>query len=99
VSGPTTFPLEAIPADVRAAGPEACKLYETALGFEQLLVRQLATQLVSSTQDGEGEDGDGGGTSSLYRQMLPDALADGISAGGGTGLARELYRTLSEERR
>lgn len=97
MSGPTTFPLEAIPADVRAAGPEARKLYETALGFEQLLVRQLAAELARSAQDGEDEDG--GGTSSLYREMLPDALADGISAGGGTGLAGELYRRLSEERR
>ena len=60
-------------------------------GFEQLLVRQLAQSLVSSF---DGQDEDGGGTKSLYSEMLPDALSDAIDQAGGLGLAASLAPAL-----
>ena len=62
-----------------------------ARGFEQLLVRQLAQTLVSSSS---GEDEDGGGAKSLYSEMLPDALTDAIDQAGGLGLAASLAPNL-----
>ena len=78
-----------LPADVRAAGPQARELYTAALGFERMLARELGRSLASAF---EGEEGSAGGE--MYRQMLPDALADGLAAGGGLGLAPALYHSL-----
>jgi peptidoglycan hydrolase FlgJ len=84
-----------LPADVRDAGPKARAVYDAALSFEQTLVRQLTQGLTSALQGGDGDDDSGDATSTMYGDMLPDALAQGITAGGGLGLADDLYRTLS----
>jgi Rod binding domain-containing protein len=34
--------------------------------------------------------------SSMYMQMLPDQLADAVTAGGGLGLARGFYQSMKE---
>ena len=88
-----TLPVDSalLPADVRAEGAKARELYTAALGFERMLARELGRSLASAF---EGEEGAGGGE--MYRQMLPDALADGLAAGGGLGLAPALYRSLRE---
>lgn len=72
-----------LPADIRSAPPARRNAYEAGLGFERLLVGQLATSLAGSAQDAFGGD-------SPYASMLPDALADGVMDGGGLGLARQL---------
>ena len=79
-----------LPADVRQAGPEAEKLYAAALQFEGMLVQQISTQMFAAAQS----DQEGG--SGPYGAMLPQALADGITAGGGLGLAPELYRSFRQ---
>jgi Rod binding domain-containing protein len=83
-----------LPADVRDAGPKARALYDAALSFEQTLVRQLTQGLTSALQGGSDDDS-GDATSSMYTEMLPDALAQGITNGGGLGLADDLYGTMS----
>ncbi len=90
-----------IPSDVRAAGPKAQQLYETALNFEQLLLQQL-TQALQSTTDAAGGDDDSSdgadgtdSTTSMFGQMLPDAFAQGLGAAGGIGIARQLYDSLA----
>ena len=90
-----TTPIDSasFPPEVRAAGAAGERLYEAALGFESVLLSQLASGLTDSL--GGGEDGGDAGTS-LVGQLLPDALAQSVSAGGGTGLALELYRSLQE---
>jgi Rod binding domain-containing protein len=80
----------ALPADIRSGSPEKRRSYEAALGFERMLVAQLAKQLTATTKPGE-DDGSSAATST-YRSMLPDALADGITSAGGLGLARQLVR-------
>ena len=76
-----------LPADVRDAGPETRQAYQAALGFERMLVAQLAKQLT----DTAGGDQETSAATSAYRDLLPDALADGVTAAGGLGLARQLF--------
>jgi hypothetical protein len=81
----------ALPADVRADGAHGRQLYSAALGFEQTLVRTLASQL-AETATTEDEDGEGGDAAAgLIRDQIPDALADSISSSGGLGRAPERY--------
>jgi Rod binding domain-containing protein len=95
VTEPINIPIDSslLPASVRQAGPQAQQLYTTALQFEQLLVEQLSQQL-QQTDGSDGSDGSDG-TTALYQQMLPGAMAQGITDSGGIGLANELYRSLA----
>ena len=67
-----------LPADVRADGAEGRKLYASALGFEQMLVRTLAQQLTATATSEDDENGDA--AADLIREQIPDALADGVGA-------------------
>jgi Rod binding domain-containing protein len=85
-----------LPPDVRKAGPAAERLYSGALAFEQQLTQQLTQSLADSADSlggGDGEDS-GDATTSMYKQMLPDAMSQGITAAGGLGLARVIYDQL-----
>jgi Rod binding domain-containing protein len=98
---PVSIDVSALPADVRNAGPDAQKLYATALAFEKVLVEQLTKQLDPSSNDDssdESSDEDSGsdGTTAMYGQMLPGALAQGISDAGGVGLADQLFQSLNQ---
>jgi hypothetical protein len=79
----------AIPADVRAEGPKAVRSYESALGFERLLLSKLLTEALPEENEGEGE-GEG---SEPRAVSMPETLADAISSAGGTGIAADLYRS------
>jgi Rod binding domain-containing protein len=82
-----------LPADVRNGSPERRQAYQAGLGFERMLVAQLAKSLADTT--GAGDDAASAATKT-YTDMLPDALADGILAGGGLGLARNLVGPIEE---
>jgi Rod binding domain-containing protein len=101
-------PETALPADVRNGSDKDKQTYQAALGFERQLLTQLTQAMVSTTQDDQDSSDDSGDDSSAgfgssdavtqaYNQMLPDQLADGLMAGGGTGLAENLYRALRQE--
>ena len=101
-------PDTALPADVRNGTTQDKQAYTAALGFERQLLTQLTQAMVSTTQDDSdsssdsSDDTDAGFGSSdsvtqAYNQMLPDQLADGLMASGGTGLAENLYRALRQE--
>ena len=96
----TPIDAAALPAEVRKAGPEAQKLYASALSFESVLTQQLAQALTSSI-DSSSDDEDGGSSSDagadVYKQMLPDAFAKGVTSGGGLGLAQQLYDALRSQ--
>lgn len=79
----------ALPADVRNAGKQARDQYQVALAFERQLTAQLAKQL-TSTAGGALEEGP-------YAQLLPDALADAVTAAGGLGLARQMVDLTTDE--
>jgi Rod binding domain-containing protein len=78
-----------LPADIRAGGAKARELYTAALGFERMLTQELGKSLATAFEGDEESGGEG-----MYAQMLPDALADGLAAGGGLGLAPALYHSL-----
>jgi hypothetical protein len=75
----------ALPADVRAAGPQAQKDYKSALGFEQMLVGQLVKEMTPK----EGPMGEG-----PYASTMQDTLTTALMGGQGLGLARQLYKEM-----
>jgi Rod binding domain-containing protein len=86
-----------LPPDVRKAGPAAERLYAGALAFEQQLTQQLAQSLADSAEAmGGGDDDSGDATTSMYKQMLPDAMSQGVTSAGGLGLARVIYDQLRQ---
>lgn len=104
-----TMPIDtsSLPADVRAGGAEAKKLYQSALDFEKLLTTQLTQSLADALGGGDGTSagdddslsggsGDSGALGQL-RSQLPGQLADAVQAGGGLGLAHDLYRSLAAQ--
>ncbi len=104
---PTISPSQ-MPPDVRASGADGQRAYTAALAFESQLVQQMAQALASTAQDpsssDDGSSGDGSADdimsssgdagTSMYQQMLPDALTQGVTAAGGTGLAEELWKAM-----
>jgi len=84
----------ALPAAIRNGSPKDRQNYEAALGFERMLVQQLAKSLTDTTKSSDGDDESSAATAT-YRSMLPDALADGITSAGGLGLAQQLTKDLT----
>jgi hypothetical protein len=78
-------PVASAPSGAAAAGPSASKPDDVSRGFEQLLVQQLATELLKTAGD----------TGSEYASLLPSALADAVEDGGGLGLDLDLKGTGS----
>jgi len=79
-----------LPADVRRAPVAEQRAYRAALSFERVLLGQLTEVLSKSALPEDGE----GAAPQVYRDLLPEALADGMIAGGGLGLARQLSRSI-----
>jgi Rod binding domain-containing protein len=102
VSDITPIDAAALPADVRNGTPARKATYEGAMQFEQMLVQQLTSQLTSDAQSTSGgddgsDDGsstDTTGLSGPYASMLPQAMAQGIEAGGGLGLAEQITNAI-----
>jgi hypothetical protein len=87
------------PAWVREGSPELQREYALGVEFERMLVQQLTSSLTASgeplgEEGGGGEGSSGDAASSVLSSMVPNALADGVVAGGGLGLAAELTRQL-----
>jgi Rod binding domain-containing protein len=89
------------PASVRNGNQAAKNAYKVGLAFEQVLVTQLAQQLAATA--GNSSDSSSGGSSdsssglmgsdpasSMYSQMLPQALTSSVMSAGGLGLAAQL---------
>jgi Rod binding domain-containing protein len=67
-----------------------------------MLLGELTKAMADTAKPaGAGDDADSSGqpedaASSMYMQMLPDQLADAVTAGGGLGLAQSFYQTIKE---
>jgi hypothetical protein len=88
----------AAPAWVRDGSPELQHEYALGLEFEQLLSQQMASAMTAGAglgEEAEGEEGagamPGGG---VFSTMLSGALSQGVSDGGGLGVAAELARDM-----
>lgn len=90
-----------IPADVRNGSAEDKKAYRAALGFERSLIQQLTKTMSDTTKtDDSSEDSEDSGETAatqMYKDMLPDRLADSLISSGGIGLAEDLYRAVRQE--
>jgi hypothetical protein len=73
-----------LPADVRAAGPDAAKDYRAAAGFEQLLASQLVKAMTDNSPLGEGP----------FAVQMQDTLSTALVSGRGLGLAQQLYKEM-----
>jgi Rod binding domain-containing protein len=98
------------PASVRNGDQKAKNAYATGVAFENVLVSELAQQMAATVPGLDGsDDGLGGTTDSTggstggvggsgglgaYASLLPQTLANSISAGGGTGIAMEIAKSI-----
>lgn len=76
-----------------AAANEISGRREAAEQFEEIFLRKMLSSLMNSAKFG-GDAGLAG--SEMYDSMVVEALADGISNGGGLGIADLLEDQLSE---
>ena len=87
-----------LPADIRNGTQKTKQAYTAALGFERMLVEQLAQAMNSTAQpQTDGSDDGSDAATTTYKDMLPGALTDGIMAGGGLGLAGQLLPELQQK--
>jgi len=96
-----------VPAAVRDGSPKAKQAYETARGFEEVLMNQLSQQIVKSSglegegsgsasgeeEAGSGESSSGGGAGTLS-SFLPQILTEALMRGGTLGVANQLTRAI-----
>lgn len=86
-----SVPSTALPPEVREGSDQDKKNYRAALGFEQVMLTELLREVDGlSTPEG---------TPAAYGGLVPQTLADALVAGGGIGLARDLYASISHARR
>ena len=83
-----SVPSAALPPEVRDGSAEDKKTYRAALGFEQVMLTELLRE-VDGLATPEG-------TPAAYGGLVQQTLADALVAGGGIGLARDLYTSLRE---
>jgi Rod binding domain-containing protein len=88
-----------LPAEIRNGSASDKKSYQAALGFERMLLGELTKAMSETAKPVDGGDGDESSqpqdaASSMYMQMLPDQLADAVTANGGLGLAQNLYDSV-----
>ena len=90
----------ALPAEIRNGSAKDKKTYQAALGFERMLLGELTKAMADTAKPVDGSGGDSGqpedAASSMYMQMLPDQLADAVTASGGLGLAQSFYQSIKE---
>jgi Rod binding domain-containing protein len=89
LSGLPTVPETAMPAAVREGSAQDKQDYSAALGFEQVLLKQVVSAIVP--KDSELSD-------SPYASAVQDAFAQGLTAAGGIGLGAQLFETMQRTR-
>ena len=89
VAGLPAVADSALPPEVRAGTSEDKRAYKAALGFERVLVDQL---LKSAKLGGTLAEGP-------YAGVVRDGLTEALAAGGGLGLAGQLYAAMRPQER
>jgi Rod binding domain-containing protein len=90
-----------LPAEVRNGSKQDKKAYQAALGFERMLLGELTKAMAETAKPIDGGDDDSSSqskdaASAIYMEMLPDQLADAMTANGGLGLAKSFYDSVKE---
>jgi Rod binding domain-containing protein len=84
-----------LPAEIRTGSKQDKQSYQAALGFERMLLGELTKAMADTAKPADDEQS-GDAASSMYMQMLPDQLADAVTANGGLGLAQGFYDSVRE---
>jgi Rod binding domain-containing protein len=84
-----------LPAEIREGSKQDKQSYQAALGFERMLLGEL-TKVMADTAGPAEDDQSGDAASTMYMQMLPDQLADAVTANGGLGIAQGFYDSIKE---
>jgi Rod binding domain-containing protein len=79
-----------LPASVRSGSASDKQHYKAALGFEQMLAQQLVQSMAGDDQDSPLAQGP-------YAATMQNALSDSLTAGGGLGLAQQLYKEMGSK--
>jgi hypothetical protein len=87
INGLPQVPSGALPASVRAGSEADKQAYRAALGFEQIMLGQLVSDMLPKGTLTEGP----------YAAPIQEALTAGLVANGGIGLAAQLYPTLRKD--
>ena len=82
-----------LPAEVRDGSATDKKSYQAALGFERMLLGELTKAMADTAKPSE-DDQSGDAATTTYMQMLPDQLADAVTANGGLGLAKSIFDSV-----
>jgi Rod binding domain-containing protein len=85
VDGLPSIPDTALPASVRTGSAEDKQRYQSALGFEQVMLGQLVEAIVPK---------DSSMADSPYAGAVKDSFAQGLVQSGGIGLAKQLFETM-----
>jgi hypothetical protein len=85
LSGLPSISETALPAAVRSGTAQDKQDYQSALGFEQVMLGQLVEALVP-----EGSEL----ADSPYAGTVKDSFAQGLVNSGGIGLAQQLFATM-----
>ncbi len=79
-----SVPDAALPADVRAGSAQDRNAFKAALGFERILMSEVVKDMTKA----------GGLDDSPYASAIQDGMSDALTAGGGLGLAEQLYHQM-----
>ena len=82
-----------LPAEIRNGTPADKKTYEAGLGFERMLLGELTKAMADTAKPSEDDQSCDAATTT-YMQMLPDQLADAVTANGGLGLAKSIFDSV-----
>jgi hypothetical protein len=75
---------EAIPAAVRAGGPDAVAGFRAALSFEKVMLDKLLAEALPEEDEGAPR-----------AASLAETISSALVAGGGAGIATDLYGSPS----
>jgi Rod binding domain-containing protein len=94
-----------VPQPVREEGADAVRGFRAALQFESMLLKQMLAEALPESPTGSGgtgsgeEEGFGGGEGGSFTATptpvsLPETVAEAIAAGGGLGVAQQMYTSF-----
>jgi hypothetical protein len=83
--GLPSIPDTALPPAVRTGSAQDKRSYQSALGFEQVMLGQLVEAIVPE---------DSALADSPYAGAVKDSFAQGLVDAGGIGLAQQLFETM-----
>ena len=87
--------LPADPAAQASGVPDEARIKQVARAVEGMFVGQLMAEMGESTTMGASDSQDSSG--SMYQDFIQQAMVQGVSSGGGLGLAKVIESSLVQE--